>query len=444
MTLYRNNSTSNETIALAMLREPSASSSRRLLILLTLPTLAIFGSAPEAFAQQVVMQNASQNFTEAYAFPFKDAQGLQEMIATANSSSGGTRWYGCENNNYTAFYTTNIGYAGDAGDPSGFARTATGNAVLVALQSSLNGPRWYWTSDPCPSSGSPSWSYWNYNTDTAGSVDYTHSAYDPVYDQMGVTYTQVVSGTRRMVVGRIPSNFEGFTWYWNNCSNISGHTIKFVNSTFDSNGTQHLVYLDSTSGQVQYEQYTRTGGYQCINKPIGPYSLPAGSCAGCDRGTYQGLASNCLRGTWNGTIASSGSNLVIAYSTPGSGSCGSLNETRMYQSSNSGANWTYASVTGCQNTLQPRVVAAANGHFHIISTYAPNGQTQLAQVDWTSTNSGISWSGAYLTGTRSVSPLSGCYWGDYQGAAYDPTGLMFYDWAQVSGTWVGEGVLNNP
>jgi hypothetical protein len=51
------------------------------------------------------------------------------------------------------------------------------------------------------SRGSPSWGGWFYQTDNTGSIDYAHSAYDPYYGQMGITYSQVINGKRRMVSG---------------------------------------------------------------------------------------------------------------------------------------------------------------------------------------------------------------------------------------------------
>jgi len=416
---------------------------------------AALGFSREASAQTVLLQNSSQNFSEAYAYSYVSPQGVQEMIAPGIASQSGTMWYACnQNNNYSGWYNWNIGYTGDIGDPSGFSRTTTKQAVLVSLQSNQNGPRWYWSNDACPPSGSPGWYYWNYNTDSTGSVDYTHSAYDPAYDQMAVTYTQNINGKRRMVIGRISSNFEGFTWYWSGCSNIANHNITVINSTFDANGDEHIVYKDETSGNIQYEKYTRTGGFQCINKVIGPWSNNLGSCATCDRPTYQLAGQNtCLRQTWAPSIAwddTTGTNLVITYSTPGSGSCQNTSNTRVYQSSDLGNSWSWTMVSGCQNSLQPRATFSYNymtqqTDIHVVSIYATQSSSQLAQVDWHSINFG-SWSGVYLTSGRTVTPLSGCYWGDYEGAAFDYSNdVVFYDWGQSgSSTWVLDGLTVTP
>jgi hypothetical protein len=402
-------------------------------------------SARQARAQQIVLQNSSETFSEAYAFPFRNSSNVEEIVATGNSTPQGTQWYGCTNNNYSSWQNWNIGYSGDIGDPSGFGRSATSQAVIASIDSSDRGPRWYWTSDPCPASGTPSWQYWVQYTDgSPGTVDYTHTAYDPAYDQMSITWNQVVNGHNRLVVSRINSNFNWLAkWDWSHCSNISNHEVHFLNSVFDSNGDQHIVYKDDTSGFFQYEKYTRTGGFACINKQLGSFSNSPGSCSACSgTPTYVlGGANTCLKQTWNMSIAIANSSLIFTYSTPGSGSCNNTSETRVYESPNLGQTWNWRMVTGCQNSLQPRAAwgfsySSFQYAFHVLASYAPQNSSQLAQVDWYSHDLGVTWGGQYLTGGYTPTPIGSCYWGDYQGATWDSSsGNMFYDWggSQVSG-----------
>jgi hypothetical protein len=268
---------------------------------------------------------------------------------------------------------------------------------------------------------------------------------------MGITYSQVISGKRRMVVGRIASNLEGLTWYWSGCSNIVNDNINLITSAFDSNGDQHLVYADYTTNQIKHEVYSRTGGFQCKNEVIGPFQFPTGTGCGCTN-NYQGLTSACIRANPSPSIAWSATteNLIVSYSTPGSGSCSTESEQHMYLSQDLGNTWTAQTVTGCQNSFFTRVASDPSGYadIHIVSTYAPGGTNQqVSQVNWTSSDDGVSWSGYYTTGSRSIAPISGCYAGDYQGAVYDyVNNKIFNPWGQAltSGFWGIEGITISP
>jgi hypothetical protein len=116
-----------------------------------------------------------------------------------------------------------------------------------------------------------------------------------------------------------------------------------------------------------------------------------------------------------------------------------------------GASWGTWTVTGCQTSIQPTVVAAGS-NFHVMSSYVwPNdSQKRLAQVDWLSTNGGKTWVGnGGVAGPRHtpgpISPTS-CFWGDYQAATLDLTGVL-YSWGQFDSNtnlWDVQGTYINP
>jgi hypothetical protein len=399
--------------------------------------------AAPAWAQQVVVQGSGLELTEPYTFVYTNPLGVTETIVSTNNGSTilPNLWYGCTNNGYGSWRTPlEIVSPTEGGDTSGFGAS---NAVIVSVRSDSNGINWYWTSEPCPASGNPSWSTGGWVTDSAHTVDYPNSTYDTNYGQMGVTFSQQVSGHRRMFVGRISSNFSSMSYFWNSCSNIANDNINLITSVFDDNGDQQIVYADYTTGYIQYEVYRRTTGFACINKRVGSFSFPSPACSSCPGlPTFNGMSNQCLEANPSPTITfqSGTQNLVISYSTPGSGSCSSQNETRIYNSTNMGSTWSFALVTGCHNSIYTRAAAApyaSTPDLHVLSSYS-NDNSTFQQVDWRSSN-GVSWGGYYASNPWVPVSFSNCYWGDYNGAAYDSTyNVMFNAWT-VPRSWVIDG-----
>jgi hypothetical protein len=394
-------------------------------------------TARQAAAQQTVVSSGSLLFTEPYAFTFESPTAYEMIVTTGDSGAvyghtqtNGTEYYGCTRDGST-WRTFNIGYTGDWSDTSGMSVWIGGvnYAIITSLQAGSNGARWYWSTEPCPASGSPVWYWWNYPTDTTGTVDYVHSAYDTHYQQMGITYSQIINTYQRMVVGRITSNFEGLYWYWSGCSNIANHNVNLINSVFDSNGDQHLIYADFTSHNIQHEIYRRSGGFACDNHPIGSFSIPTNTCPqnGCNMGTYYEIGGGCLTANPSPTIAYDGFGAFVAsYSTPGSNGCSTKSETRAYTGNGvPGNSWKFDMVTGCNTSIYTRATwHYATNDASIVTMYEPPGSGKLAQANFYTSNGGQSWTGVYTSSAQSYSPIYQCYWGDYQGAAEYSTGLF--------------------
>ena len=57
----------------------------------------------------------------------------------------------------------------------------------------------------------------------------------------------------------------------------------------------------------------------------------------------------------------------------------------------------------------------------------------MRQVIWRSSDGGVNYSGAFVSPNRAVTPVSGCYWGDYDGIASDMSHSSVYtNWSQSS------------
>jgi exonuclease III len=253
------------------------------------------------------------------------------------------------------------------------------------------------------------------------------------------------------------------TYYHSTCSHILSKNVNGINFAFDSANNIHLVYANQTDLTIEHEVFNpSTNKFACENEVIASYTLPSNTCSSCTGvATYNGLQTNCMRAGATPSIAierlSTGDNLVVTFSTPGGGGCSVDSETRFYKSTNLGKNWTYEEVTGCQNSLQPRVAFAHTngystdvaGRFHVMSMYVPSGDNRLAQVDWKSTNSGTSFSGTYMTAVRdTLAPVntSNCFAGDFNGVAADNANAhFFFNWGELksgASLWTTEGISN--
>lgn len=426
-----------------------------------------------ASGEQTMMSDSTHNFAETYTYAYLSPGSTWELMSLAGTNISAwdptSRGYGCTRSSQTGIATFVLtGLSNNGGDESGFYRSASGSGVdkywISNMLSDGSGLRFFHIgSDPCPSGG-VTWTYNTFTTATDGSVDYPHAQYNDRTDAAYVTWRQKESsGFQAMHIGQIPTSAGTMTYYHSTCSHILSKNVNGINFAFDSANNIHLVYANQTDLTIEHEVFNpSTNKFACENEVIASYTLPSNTCSSCTGvATYNGLQTNCMRAGATPSIAierlSTGDNLVVTFSTPGGGGCSVDSETRFYKSTNLGKNWTYEEVTGCQNSLQPRVAFAHTngystdvaGRFHVMSMYVPSGDNRLAQVDWKSTNSGTSFSGTYMTAVRdTLAPVntSNCFAGDFNGVAADNANAhFFFNWGELksgASLWTTEGISN--
>jgi hypothetical protein len=412
-------------------------------------------------AETTIDSASGINLTESTASAFQAADGTWEMFDSSNST-GGRFDYSCTANAYTTWCQNAI-FLGSGGPSAAIGDTnsvsAQGFLYAVSLRAEQSGFWFFRTQDPCPGrSGSClnslPWQVSLEGVGATGSIDFPDIIKNPVNGDVWIVYRRNDT-TGKIALARFSN---GQTWNTNlavfedNCAGLAGFGLDRVRAAFDSSGNIHIVYQDFSHSQIKHEVFsTATNTYQCKLNVIGPYSLPT-SC-GCGFPGIPGPTS-CLRSLIAPTITVdqdiSPNVLLVAYETPGSGTCTNKTETRIYRSTNAGASWTFQVVTGCQTSVQPRIafpnqVGETAGVAQMMSTYNVTGLTTLSQVAWRSPDFGVSWSGVHISPERTVTNLGGCYSGDYNGIAPDSAhGSYFYSWSQLSGTnWVNRGLAQN-
>jgi hypothetical protein len=404
------------------------------------PTGVEFESKGEALlgAETTVASSASYEYSEPFAISVYSSTNSrwETVVPFVNLGVTGSWTYSCTTD-YTTWSTKTYTTSNQGPDPTGVYRNAnTNRAVIMTMIDGGTGLRVRQSPGPCATSAT--WIQNDFTLNTNGTFDYPSAAYYGITDTVYVAFTQNTASDRWLNVLKFNSNLSGGTYWYSNCSNITGF-IGQINAETDSSGNIHLVYNHYSDNTVRHEVfYTATNTFACLNNVVAPLSFPTGTCGSCSgTATYQGLESNCLKAVNTPSIAidrgTSPNNLVITTNKPGTGSCAGKDELRVYRSTNSGSSWSWVLVTGCQNSIQPRAAWTGQaGKFHILSSHVPSGSNQLWTADWLSTNGGANWGGAYMYYRPATRPAGGCWWGDYSAAVADPGhNRMFYGWGTI-------------
>ncbi len=379
-------------------------------------------------------------------------------------------------------------------DPGGFFRSApaaTNRAYVTMLGSLRDSIQWFRSPDPCPPTGtSPTWIFTKHDgavfgkpgLPTARGFDYPFAMYNDVDDSSWVSFIL----DRQIHVAQFNESNPALPTFkaWD-CDN-NGHSAP--NGAFDSAGIMHLVYFDFTAHELRHVSFNpSTMKFACSPGPPDPdptspqtiaahedVAVVGTSCACATAFTppisvLPGVGDGCLRAVGSGgpSIAidrlTIPNRFVVVQQTQGgiggTGPCSDKAETRFYISHiTAGQTWGETAFTGCQTSVQPRVSWAftptvtplVGSNFHVMTTYNPPGLRSVAQVDWSSTDGGISWAGSYMTALRSIAPIgaTGCTWGDYNGIVPDlVNSRMYYSWGErnpASSRWGIRSITNPP
>jgi len=400
------------------------------------------------------------------------AGGGVRMVSVGNDSnspqSGTQMIYSCSRSEDSTSWTTSWinGLTNQGDDPSLVGRPGASPPLFAfnLLGGAANGFRLWWTDDPCPPTGGTTW-FSRDLTPRPGAVDYPLilRSQDTL---LWATWNEPAPPDNLDKIFVAHFDTSGFTTtpVANACSAFMNHRIKYANAVGLNNFDHDLlaVFLDQTDHAVKTQIFRNaTGSWDCSSiKTVGSFQLPTNRCPGvCGEPTYHNLDSGCLRGTFNPSIAlyrdvNGNDSIVVSYTTQAvDASCPTMQEIRWYRMFNYTPtnSWTWEARTGCNMGLQPRTVVA-NGIFHTNSIWRANSQGQIAQVDWKSTDKGVTWSGAFLTGARAThGPIvpESCYWGDYQGAVGVPSSsrvwFNYTVWDDAPGVnvWDIHGISND-
>jgi hypothetical protein len=426
---------------------------------------------------QVVASDPAHVFAETAAIAVNSTNNVWETVTNyTNGLSGrfdiGNFNYACTRNNYGSWNEYNISGFQSGPDPSVIYRSNCPNvrvayASLYAGTAAWSGITLLLTGEPCRASGNPSWYASYFPTISDGSADHPWAVYKASTDVIYAVFTQK-GDAAQFTLNVI--NFNTAQRFFSNCSNMpSGPGVPVA--AIDSSGDIHIAYWASNNGMYHEVFHTSTNSFHCLNNYIGPIGWqPAGrctyDCGGAGLGplcptysTYNnlldnaGAAQNCIVMNPVPTIAidktAIPNDLVVAYNTPGSGSCASYSEMRVYRNAGLGNGaWDYRMVTGCQNSIFPQAMpwwvdgySSTADLFYILSSYSVGGY--LYGTEWTSSNGGLNWSGTYYpsayrptpTPAQQCAEMSRCFIGHYDAAAADiPHNKRFYDWgAQGAG-----------
>ena len=449
----------------------------------------------------ITEQLSTDPLAETYAFATNtgvNGAGTWEMVTLSNTASNklwGYLTWGCTNNNYSSWRTNLRFQAGNSwGDPTGGYSSVDGMTFATQVEQfwdtrknggaggwGYEGLRLYWVANPCPASGTPSWSTtsWLLVPQNGGSpiVDHPAFVYDPVYNKKYIVYTESVPGLGGywgLAVGMLNPDLSLSLWHDHTCSNAPASPLA-PQATVDPGGSIHIVYLDQSNPPViRHETFEANGnGFACQNALVGPYVWPGqncttNACTTCNNAnppvctkeqSYGGIGNGCVRANPSVSIAidSSGSgNTLIAYSSYNSGTGPCVGKpgsgTRLYYSSGADSSFTYYGET-CGNFIFPRVAAASApgapkvaGLFHLATSVGVGtaGALNLQELDWSSSTGLANWNlRGWLSNPYAV-PIPGqCYAGDYQGIASDMIHNKFFSsWGQAPSSgvpWVIEG-----
>lgn len=394
----------------------------------------------ELISQGFVASAPPRELTEPYAFTLFTENGL-EVVNTFNYTGVANQLiYSCDRNEgpFSTFFVP-LADSNHSGDTSGMGKGQFGTnwrAYISALGG--NGIRYYRTMEPCPTSGAPTWTVGNIAppiTINGATIDYPHAFYDEATDQGWITFTAQLLFTGQTTIGvlRLNATGDGGTYHMNTCD---FNTNQFSNGAVDANGDPLIVYKNQTTGFVRTVRFNRsTNTFDCSasgNMNVGPHAYQAANCAGTCGATptLALVGTGCLRDTFNPSIAidlaSFPANFVVTYHSAGSGMCANQGETRFYRKVAGAPGWTWAAVTGCQTSVQPRVTAtrtvgwgSAPNVFDVATRYSVGG-SNMRTVIWRSADAGASWVGTFASTSHSVTNFpGGCYWGDYIGIASD-------------------------
>jgi hypothetical protein len=408
-----------------------------------------------------------EHLTEPYSYPV-EVGSTWETMTSFNDGTGAGRRYACSRDGGTTWSQRLISQTvDDCCDTSGFFRSAAGassKAYITAV--GPNGPRWYWSAEPCPATGSAAWT--SFEPSFSGALtppDYVFGIYDEFNDTVWATWTSedVTSGDITVFAGVL----NGFSVNYGGvyCRDSGTSWNAFSNGVFDASGHLHLVFLDEISGELRY---IRAAGqpnalgptFDCSTlRTIGPHNGSGSNCASQPgNSTIPGVGNGCLRDTFNASIAvdrTDSNTIMIVTHSANDPSCPGLPEGLVYGSDDGGNSWGMWAYFPCNVAVQPRIAAvytptlpAQAGRFHMMFSYSPPGSGNLEQVDLLTPDGGFTFPATVMTPQRSVQPVSGIYWGDYVGVTADlGRNQMFYTWGELNpatGLWRIRGITNDP
>jgi len=225
------------------------------------------GDEVEVKARALIAENwfaqaSGRSLSEPYTFTvYGRPSSRWELVTSFNGAAGNEFFYGCSIDGQSSDTTWQFTVGGSqfrTGDTSGFGKgqfspASPFMAYIAELTTDLSSIRYYYSSDPCPPSGVPSWSIGSFSFPTlkAGSLDYPHSFYGDAFDQGWVAFTGSLSSSNQRTIGVIDvaSNSGPGQYTMMTCDN---HVNQYPNGVVDSNGDIHFVYNDATFNQVKY------------------------------------------------------------------------------------------------------------------------------------------------------------------------------------------------